>query len=420
MPAATHQSQPRARRNERWLADIWQRQSFGRHSLLTTSGLSFKVVFPGLCTGQAGPDFRDAILALNDGSLLRGDVELHLDSSGWRQHGHDRDAAYDRVLLHVVLQDDEPVRNSSGDPILTLELAGRLGPRRTPAAPPRALHEPTPQLSYVVAPCRNVLPRLGAEAVGANLTQLGLERFQAKQAAFEGELAEFQPDQALYAGLLEALGYSRNRVPFRQLAAEVPLSALTGARTAADIEHLLLARARVWHIAGVRPDNLPERRVRQFAAVLERLQPKGVLDELLAPLLDAGEAPADKASARLRQAWQEQLAELGPQRTDAIAINVLLPFTAAYGHATCQFTLSELAVQAFLAYPSEGANQVTAYMRRDVLGPLSGAARGAASEQGLLQVWDRWCHEKVCAVCPLGSRTQNPVSSAHEGPRSAG
>src|SRR5579883_1102913 len=105
------------RRDERWLSDVWDPQSFERRGLCTTSGLDFKIVYPGMCTGEAGPDFRDAILALDDGSLLRGDVELHLQSSGWRQHGHHRDPAYNGVLLHVVLEADEPTRNSRGEPV---------------------------------------------------------------------------------------------------------------------------------------------------------------------------------------------------------------------------------------------------------------------------------------------------------------
>ncbi|HEY8694928.1 MAG TPA: DUF2851 family protein, partial [Chloroflexota bacterium] len=146
--SAAGQAGPRGpRRDERWLAGVWDKQSFERRQLRTTLGLAFKVVFPGMCTGGAGPDFRDAILALPDGSLLRGDVELHLESSGWRQHGHDRDPAYDRVLLHVVLEDDVPAHNSRGEPVLTLELAGRLKPRRLAepkgmlAAPGRARPE---------------------------------------------------------------------------------------------------------------------------------------------------------------------------------------------------------------------------------------------------------------------------------------
>src|SRR5579883_196631 len=537
-----------ARRDERWLSTVWERQSFDRRGLRTTSGLRFKVVFPGLCTGGAGPDFRDAILALADGSLLRGDVELHLESSGWREHCHHHDPAYERVLLHVVLEDDDPAVNSAGQRVPTLELAGRLGPVRTRqpanglpmplpeglpstqrdgriaapaespngcpppllAQPPRALRagepaftqpgferppsEPTPrephqpagatakgalreskavltvpradsrlpaestdwgsqqalgamapgtlgqreavltlrradgasaqegeaaQLTYVVAPCKRVLPRAGAEALRPLLSELALERFAAKQSVLEGELAVFAPEQALYTGLMQALGYSRNRAPFRQLAQLVPLPAVACAGSAAQIEELLLAGAGLtfapaslliqagltgetlpagaWTSVGVRPDNLPQRRIQRFAAILARLG-RSLLDDLLAPL--AGGSPDD-----WKLAVRQHLAELGPQRIDAVAVNVLLPFAAAYGQATCQYLLAENATQQFLRYPPEGGNQITRYMRREILGDLAGVAAGAAGEQALLHIWHRWCHEKVCALCPLGSKS---------------
>ena len=55
---------PGARKDERWLSRAWERQAFDRHNLRSTSGVAFQVVYPGHCTGQAGPDFHDAILAL--------------------------------------------------------------------------------------------------------------------------------------------------------------------------------------------------------------------------------------------------------------------------------------------------------------------------------------------------------------------
>jgi hypothetical protein len=294
------------------------------------------------------------------------------------------------------------------------------------------------QLSYVVAPCQHVLPRKLPGVVEGLIGKLALERFEAKQTIVEGELAVFEPGQVLYAGLLEALGYSRNRAPFRRLAQLVPLPATLCSRTAAGIRELLLEAAGLsgggsprmaalglvgeplaageWQVVGVRPDNLPSRRIGQFAAVLARRQPGGLLDELLAPLLELEDDDGPALARRLRRVWQQQLAEVGRQRADAMAVNVLLPFAAAYGQATCQFLLSEAAVRAFLAYPAEGANQVTSYMRRDILRSLAGAAKGAAGEQGLLHVWDRWCHQKVCALCPLGSRgNQPPIEPAPRG-----
>src|SRR5205814_925805 len=105
---------------------------------------------------------------------------------------------------------------------------------------------------------------------------------------------------------------------------------------------------------------------------------------------------------RPREVWHKQLRELGPQRVDAIAINVLLPFAAAYGQATCQFGLADAAQAAFVAYPAEGGNQITRTMRTEVMGALAACTAGACGEQALLHVWDSWCHLKLCAVCPLG------------------
>ncbi|MBV8085468.1 MAG: DUF2851 family protein [Chloroflexi bacterium] len=436
--------------SEGWLADIWERQAFDKRRLRTTSGVAFKVIFPGLRTGEAGPDFRDAILALPGGSLLRGDVELHLEAAGWQQHGHYHDPAYDNVVLHVLLDSGGPqALTSTGRPILSLELAGRVGPaRHSPAelvplpgpggairpatntggsskatlcvaeSPVAVLPTPAadPQLSYVVAPCRHNLPKRTPEAREDLFRRLAVERFQAKQAVFEGELAVFDGEQALYAGLMEALGYSRNRAQFRELALAFPLTSLGLLKHAPAIEHALLAAAGLgadatalaeigltippplqWQTLGVRPDNWPHRRIAQFAAVLDRLLPGGLVDELLAGV-------AEEAGPRtLRDQWRDALRELGPQRADSIAINVLLPFAAAYGQATCQFLLSETATAAFLAYPPEGANQVTRRLHQDVLGALP-PPPGAAGEQALLHVWDHWCHQKVCALCPLGAR----------------
>jgi hypothetical protein len=427
-PTARQQGQRSRARHERWLARVWQRQAFDRANLRTSHGLAIKVVYPGRWTGEAGPDFHDAILALPDGRLLRGDVELHLESAGWLQHGHHLDPAYDRVVLHVVLQAGEPVRNSQGELVPTLELSPRLGSRGRASA--AAEPEPGEQLSYVVQPCRNVLPAMDAAELTSRLQSLALERFEAKQAIFEGELASAEPEQALHVGLMEALGYSRNKQPFRELAQRVPVGALRCQGSVLELERLLLAGAGLlggaettallagaglipaplpraaWQRLGVRPGNLPDQRIRQFAAILGRLLPNGLLDELLGPLAEFGGSPgAGALLVRCRREWRRQLAEVGPQRADAMVINVLLPFAAAYGQASCQFWLSEVAAQAFLAHPAQGANQATSYMRSQILGPsLAGYPRGAAGEQALMQVWERWCRDKVCALCPLGRK----------------
>ena len=69
--------------------------------MVTAGGDTVEVLHPGRPTNDCGPDFRDALIAINGGRPLQGDVELHVNARDWRAHGHHRDPNYDRVILHV-------------------------------------------------------------------------------------------------------------------------------------------------------------------------------------------------------------------------------------------------------------------------------------------------------------------------------
>ncbi len=56
---------------------------------------------PGRRNGGPGPDYLGAEVIFPDGTVQRGDVELHLRQRGWREHGHQWDSRYGRVILHV-------------------------------------------------------------------------------------------------------------------------------------------------------------------------------------------------------------------------------------------------------------------------------------------------------------------------------
>ena len=88
--------------SERFLQVLWNERRFCGE-LVTLDGRKVEVVAPGTWNVESGPDFRDAALRL-DGVLLYGDIEVHRDPFDWYRHGHDRDPAYDKVILHVVWQ----------------------------------------------------------------------------------------------------------------------------------------------------------------------------------------------------------------------------------------------------------------------------------------------------------------------------
>src|SRR5215210_6966042 len=112
---------------ERLVAWIWEQQAL-RGALPGDDGWQYQVVYRGRPWGERGPDFQGAILAREDGLLLRGDVEIHVRASDWRRHGHGRDPAYNRAVCQVVLWQDaaRPIRRQDGASIPTIEIVTRL------------------------------------------------------------------------------------------------------------------------------------------------------------------------------------------------------------------------------------------------------------------------------------------------------
>jgi hypothetical protein len=67
---------------EEHLCLVWAERLYQPSQLKTSEGLPLHVVFPGWRGGGPGPDFRDAVIALPDATLLYGDVEVHLTTQG--------------------------------------------------------------------------------------------------------------------------------------------------------------------------------------------------------------------------------------------------------------------------------------------------------------------------------------------------
>src|SRR5690349_2462314 len=122
-------------RSEAELADIWQQRLYANHYLVDCCGRHLRVVFPGRRWGGPGPDFVGAVLSQADGTLLRGDIELHLRASSWAAHHHAADRAYANVILHVVQTADVLALDGRGGhiPTVQLEPAPSAYGRRRPA-----------------------------------------------------------------------------------------------------------------------------------------------------------------------------------------------------------------------------------------------------------------------------------------------
>ena len=197
---------PYPRPNERAVVRLWSNAHNLSEGLRAEDGSRFRVLYPGRPGGGAGPDFRDAVLQKESGETVRGDVEVHVEESGWRAHRHHVDPGYNGVVLHLVLH-----------------AAGRKATRQESGAGAPVVRLPEEARERDDGPLPEPFAALvGGEPLGEALDRAGDRRFMARSAGFRAELERADPDEAAYGAVMEALGYAANRRPFRELARLVP------------------------------------------------------------------------------------------------------------------------------------------------------------------------------------------------------
>lgn len=106
---------------EDFLHYIWKYKAFSALALKTTKDEIVAINYLGQHNHNAGPDFFNAQLSVND-QLWAGNVEIHIKSSDWYVHHHEVDKAYDNVILHVVWEHDTEIFRKDNSEIPTLEL----------------------------------------------------------------------------------------------------------------------------------------------------------------------------------------------------------------------------------------------------------------------------------------------------------
>ena len=438
---------------ESQVSKIWQQLLLDRTELTTEGGEPIKIIYPGRANDDRGADFRDAVIATSQG-LIKGDIEVHVKSSGWRTHQHHHDPAYNRVILHVVMWHDTEttanLQNGENAPILALD---------------KYANSPINQLYYgehppvsLSMPCFKAAERLTPATMAEFLDTTGEERFLAKANRFEGDLAKTEAGQCLYQGMMEALGYSKNKLPFLELARRLPLQKLMAQGKIPDEEclaqqqALLLGTAGLlpsqracwhqdrdkwvdklerlwassaqaeamsacnWHLFKVRPNNFPTRRIVAMSYLILRYREKSMLEEIVNMVREMSD---NQSHHRLEKGlvvttngyWANHFdfglgnrirnqALLGSRRAADIAVNVLLPFTFAWGKSTSQPELERKAIDLYRHYPRLVVNTVERHMSHQ-LRLSSKLVNSAQRQQGLIHIYNTLCTQGRCSCCYL-------------------
>ena len=373
---------------ERLLAKLWAAKA-GRR-LRTTDGRTLRVLYPGRPAPGHGPDFRDALLVLG-GRRMRGPVELHRTPAEWGAHGHDHDAAYADVVLHVV-HAAEPAAPRLGLPTVVLEADDDAPVAPAGADPP--LHD---------------LSGRSDDTLRAALRRAGRTRFREHALAASAAVGRDGVEQALYASILEALGYAENRAPFAELARRLPLEQLRSiARSEREavrfeVVHGLLASCaglapasgcaragaepmdpRCWRTSGVRPASHPLRRLEAAAALVLVSIPAGLRPALVEACAAGTGALVD--ALRMRPV-PGGTALVGTGRAREMAVGAVLPTLAAEAVARGDRRLAREVRAAYERFPALPDNTLTREARR-LLGPRAHAMHLSACEhQGLMHLY---------------------------------
>ncbi len=324
--------------SELLLQQIWLRGEFDATTLRLRDGRALRLKKRGRWNRLAGPDFRDAEFVIESnggvgpaGETVRGDIEVHLRAQDWDAHGHARDEAYAGVRLHVVLFPAPRAftEGMAGAQIPILELLPLLEKDIEAYAEEAAVEgiagRPFSQL-------RTALAQVSVDKLAEAVAHYSTRRWAAKTQLARRRIQLLGWEGACHQTALEVLGYRPNREPMLAVAEEFPLASwrLIGEPMA---ELALRSQEGAWRQGGVRPANLPRRRLTQYARwVAARPDWPEVLKALGTALVARTEAAGAQARhAALREWIMDEICagELGGTRFDTWWCDAALPLLAA-------------------------------------------------------------------------------------------
>lgn len=423
--------------NESFLHYIWQFQYFDKSDLKTTSGEEIAVLKTGILNSDSGPDFSQSSLKIND-MKWAGSVEVHIKSSGWYDHHHERDAAYENVILHVVWEDDKPVYRADGTLLPTLVLRERVDAAMITRYKKLIQHAGA-------VPCADSLVHVKEITRFSMIERALMQRLETKAGAVRSMLTDNKGDweETTYQLLAKNFGFKVNADPFLQLARALPYRIL---RKHSDqplqIEALLFGQAGFlvakskdeyltalfneyhflakkysldaavhpaqWKFMRLRPANFPTVRIAQFASLLTGQKSifsrflEATSAKALLKIVEVTQSLYWKNHYRFSKKAKGEVPGLGESGQYNLVINTVAPLLVAYGKETDDLRHVERAAELLQSIPAE-ENKITRQWKQWDM-PVT----NAFDSQGLIELYTNFCQRKHCLSCSIGSSLLKP------------
>jgi hypothetical protein len=487
--------------HERFLRHIWSKQ-YLTAALQTADGKTLKVFDVGQLNSDGGPDFCNAKIKI-DGITYSGDVEIHRTVFEWLQHQHQEDPRYNRVILHVVLEtmnDAPPTLVYSGRQIPVLVL-GQFLSDSIQTIWQKAILDERARYSETIQ-CFDKNRVLTSEALDHWLIKLAVERLELKlrrfeerlkqlaherrltlrewqrpygELPFEGEHEEIPPplpeltqkdftnkeiwEQVLYEGVMEGLGYSKNRKPFLRLAENMTLKKITDFGipvSETTLESLMFGAAKLlpksnrikekearqyvhilrkkwkelhqqyhgeilnyadWQFFPTRPSNFPTIRVAAacllikeflendfFRRIIQTLKVTISVTEKehkLVQLFNIETTNFWKNHYNFEKTASTKVTALGASRIREIVINTVLPIALLYARIFKDKFVRKGALDVYHSLPASENNSITRLMEKQLLKGRS-SLKNVSRQQAVIQLYKFYCAEGRCSECEFG------------------
>ena len=416
-----------------WKHKMWPLQGLG-----TTDGRVVEVLDPGLHNHNAGPDFFNAKLKIG-GTLWVGNVEIHDKSGDWYLHGHDKDAHYNNVVLHVVEMADREVQTQEGNfvPQMVLKVPDNVRENyeellRTDAYPP----------------CYRIIPKLTPLLVHSWMAALQTERLEQKTVAIaeRAQKAGGSWEDAYFITLARNYGFGINGDAFEEWARHIPLQAVGKHRDDLfQIEAIFLGQAgllelstipdsyqkdalnegyfaklrneyqylahkfslqpmdvNLWRFFRLRPQNFPHIRISQLANLY--FSRKAGLSDLLecrdvvsfAEMLRTQVTPYWETHYTFGSESVRNAKHLSPFSINLLLINTCIPMMFAYGRHAMREELCDRAFD-FLEQLKAENNHIIRMWKEVGLD-----VKSAGDSQALIQLKREYCDKRDCLRCRIG------------------
>lgn len=197
---------------EEFLHFVWQQKLIAYKKLQTTADDELIVIKTGDYNLNEGPDFLNAHLKIGNQEWF-GNVEIHLKSSDWYVHQHEKDSNYDAVILHVVWEHDVEVYTSDNLPLPTLVLKDLIDKNLM------LTYQQLMQNQFDI-PCANQSKNMDDFTLQNWLERLYFDRLEEKSVSIQHYLQQNSADfeAALFVFLAKNFGLNINGTTFYNLA----------------------------------------------------------------------------------------------------------------------------------------------------------------------------------------------------------